>query len=61
MQEIIVNGLLTVVVLTAAVLRSFIGTRADSGMTKKQKKMLVIWSGTASWSRSILMKWKLAV
>ena len=41
MQEIIVNGLLTVVVLTAIVLRFFIGTRADSGMTKKQKKMLV--------------------
>jgi len=41
MQELIVNGLLTVVVVTAIVLRFFIGTRADSGMTKKQKTMLV--------------------
>ncbi len=41
MQELIVNGLLTVVILTAIVLRFFIGTRADSGMTKKQKTMLV--------------------
>ena len=41
MQELIVNGLLTVVVVTAIVLRFFIGNRADSGMTKKQKKMLV--------------------
>ncbi len=41
MQEIIVNGLLTIVVLTAVVLRFFIGTRADSGMTKKQKTMLL--------------------
>ena len=41
MQETIVNGLLAVVVLTAAVLRFFTGTRPSSGMTKKQKKMLV--------------------
>ncbi len=41
MQELFVNGLLTVVILTAIVLRFFIGTRADSGMTKKQKTMLV--------------------
>ncbi len=41
MQELIVNGLLIVVILTAIVLRFFIGTRADSGMTGKQKKMLV--------------------
>ena len=40
MQELIVNGLLTVVILTAVVLRLFIGTRADSGMTRKQKTML---------------------
>ena len=40
MQELIVNGLLTVVILTAVILRFFIGTRADSGMTKKQKVML---------------------
>ncbi len=41
MQELIVNGLLTVVILTAIVLRFFIGTRAGSGMTRKQKAMLV--------------------
>ena len=41
MQELIVNALLTVVVLVAAVLRFIVGARADSGMTKKQKKMLV--------------------
>jgi len=41
MQELIVNGLLTVVILTAVVLRFFIGTRADSGMTRKQKTMLI--------------------
>lgn len=41
MQELIINGLLTVVILTAVILRFFIGTRADSGMTKKQKTMLV--------------------
>jgi len=41
MQELIVNGLLTVVIVTAIVLRFFIGTRADSGMTGKQKTMLV--------------------
>ena len=41
MQELIINGLLTVVILTAVILRFFIGTRADNGMTKKQKTMLV--------------------
>ena len=41
MQELIINGLLAVVILTAVILRFFIGTRADSGMTKKQKTMLV--------------------
>jgi len=41
MQELIINGLLTVVILTAVILHFFIGTRADSGMTKKQKTMLV--------------------
>ena len=41
MQELIINGLLTVVILTAVILRFFMGTRADSGMTKKQKTMLV--------------------
>ena len=41
MQEIVVNTLLAVVVLMAAVLRFIVGGRADSGMTKKQKKMLV--------------------
>ena len=41
MQEFIVNALLTVVVLVAAVLRFIVGARADSGMTKKQKVMLV--------------------
>jgi len=41
MQELIVSGLLSVVILTVIVLRFFIGTRADSGMTKKQKTMLV--------------------
>lgn len=41
MQELIINGLLIVVILTAVILRFFIGMRADSGMTKKQKTMLV--------------------
>ncbi len=41
MQELIINGLLTVVILTAVILRFFMGTKADSGMTKKQKTMLV--------------------
>ena len=41
MQELVVNTLLTVVVLMAAVLRFIVGARADSGMTKKQKVMLV--------------------
>ena len=40
MQELVINGLLTVVILTAVILRFFIGARADSGMTKKQKVML---------------------
>ena len=40
MQELVINGLLTVVILTAVLLRFFIGARADSGMTKKQKTML---------------------
>ncbi len=40
MQELIINDLLTIVILTAVVLRFLIGTRADSGMTKKQKTML---------------------
>ncbi len=41
MQELIINGLLAAVVLMAAVLRFVVGGRADSGMTKKQKTMLV--------------------
>ncbi len=41
MQEIVIAGLLAVVVLTAAVLLFVVGARADSGMTKKQKTMLV--------------------
>ena len=41
MQEIVVNALLSAVIVTAAVLRFFIGVRPDSGMTKKQKTMLV--------------------
>ncbi len=41
MQEIVVNALLSTVIVTAAVLRFFIGVRPDSGMTKKQKTMLV--------------------
>ena len=41
MQELVVNTLLAVVVLVAAVLRFIVGARADSGMTKKQKVMLV--------------------
>ncbi|MBS1337375.1 MAG: hypothetical protein HP031_07125, partial [Oscillospiraceae bacterium] len=39
MQAYIVNGLLIVVALLAAILQG-IGTRANSGMTKKQKVML---------------------
>ncbi len=41
MQELIVNGLLAVVIVTAAILRFAVGQRPDSGMTKKQKTMLV--------------------
>ena len=39
MQELIVNLLLVVVAVLAAVLR-LIGQKPDSGMTKKQKVML---------------------
>lgn len=39
MQEYIINGLLIVVALMAVILQ-FIGARANSGMTKKQKVML---------------------
>ncbi len=41
MQDIIVNALLAVVVAAAAVLRFIIGGKLDSGMTKKQKVMLI--------------------
>ena len=41
MQEIIINGLLVIVIVTAAVFRFAAGPRPDSGMTAKQKKMLV--------------------
>lgn len=41
MQELIVNALLAVVILVAAILRFYVGARADSGMTKKQKTMLL--------------------
>ena len=41
MQELIINSLLAAAVLMAAVLRFVVGGRADSGMTKKQKTMLV--------------------
>ena len=41
MQELIVNGLLIAVILTAVILRFLIGTHAGSGMTRKQKTMLV--------------------
>ena len=41
MQEIVVNGLLAAVVLTAAILRFAVGARSGSGMTKKQKTMLL--------------------
>ena len=40
MQEILVDALLAVVVVTAAVLRFIVGAKADSGMTRKQKVML---------------------
>ena len=40
MQTLVINGLLTVVILTALVLLLLVGRRADSGMTKKQKTML---------------------
>ena len=41
MQEIIVDILLAVVIVTAAVFRFVIGARPDGGMTRKQKVMLV--------------------
>ena len=41
MQDLIVNGLLAVVIVTALVFRFLIGSRAGSGMTGKQKIMLV--------------------
>ncbi len=41
MQDLIVNGLLAVVIVTALVFRFLIGSRAGSGMTGKQKTMLV--------------------
>ena len=40
MQEIVIDILLAAVILTAAVFRFLVGTRPDSGMTKKQKVML---------------------
>ena len=40
MQELILNSLLAAVVLLALVLRCYVGTRPDSGMTQKQKTML---------------------
>lgn len=40
MQALVINGLLTVVILTALVLLLVVGRRPDSGMTKKQKTML---------------------
>ena len=40
MQEIVIDILLAVVILTAAVFRFIIGARPDGGMTRKQKVML---------------------
>ena len=40
MQELIVNILLGIVIITAAALLIIIGSRKD-GMTKKQKKMMI--------------------
>ncbi len=40
MQELIVNGLLAVVILTALILLLLVGGKPNSGMTKKQKVML---------------------
>ena len=40
MQELIVNGLLAVVILTALFLHLLVGGKPNSGMTKKQKVML---------------------
>jgi len=41
MQELVVNLLLAAVIVMATVLRFFTGARPDSGMTRKQKVMLV--------------------
>ena len=40
MQEIVIDILLAVVILTAVVFRFVVGARPDSGMTRKQKVML---------------------
>ena len=40
MQEIVIDILLAVVIVTAAVFRFIVGARPDSGMTRKQKVML---------------------
>ena len=40
MQEIVIDVLLAVVIVTAAVFRFIIGARPDGGMTRKQKVML---------------------
>ncbi len=40
MQELLVNGLLAAVILTALFLLLLVGGKPDSGMTKKQKRML---------------------
>lgn len=41
MQELVINTLLAAVILTAAALLFIVGGRVNSGMTKKQKTMLV--------------------
>ena len=41
MEELIINILLIVVIVTAGVLLFFVGKRSNSGMTKKQKTMLI--------------------
>ncbi len=41
MQAFIINSLLALVIVTAAVLRFVVGARPGSGMTRKQKAMLV--------------------
>ncbi len=40
MQELVIDILLAAVILTAAVFRFVIGAKADSGMTRRQKRML---------------------